>query len=144
MRGARGHRLVLALDNSYVVDDGLAVSAYTDTVDQSDANAEVCMAALVEMLLRAPRRGCVRLLPPPLLCITDGVQVIWDLVHQLQLTRWCSCAKRRMQASMQHPPRQHHSCQQQMCCQACRTRGASECFQSLDNGVEVIDCATEA
>ena len=73
------------MGNSYVVDDGLAVSAYTDTVNQSDAKAEVCKAVLVEMLLRAPRRGCVRLLQKPLQRIPEGVQVIWDLVHQLQL-----------------------------------------------------------
>ena len=45
--------------------------AYTDTVNQSDAKAEVCKAVLVEMLLRAPRRGCVRLLPHPLQRIPD-------------------------------------------------------------------------
>ena len=87
------------MDNSYVVDDGLAVSAYTDTVNQSDAKAEVCKAVLVEMLLRVPRRRCVCLLLEPLLRIPDGVQVIWGLVRQLQRLR----SLHRVVQSLQNP-----------------------------------------
>ena len=54
------HRLVLSLPNPYATDDGAAVHTWTDNgCSQSQAKAQVCKAALVELLLRAPHRGAV-------------------------------------------------------------------------------------
>ena len=53
----------MSLPNSYATDDGVAVHMWTDDGgSHSQAEAQVCMAALVEFLLRAPQRGAVRLL----------------------------------------------------------------------------------
>ena len=81
------HRLVLSLPNSYATDDGVAVQTWTDDGgSQSQAKAQVCKAALVELLLRAPHRGAVRLLAGAQLTRNRwNVERIWDEVCRLQL-----------------------------------------------------------
>ena len=86
--GEDGHRLSLKMRNSYRCDDGLAVHTYTDdrTCSKSDAKAQVCKAALVELLLRAPSRGSVRLLDGAQLTRNGwSVERIWDEVRRIQL-----------------------------------------------------------
>ena len=86
--GEDGHRLSLKMRNSYRCDDGLAVHTYTDdrTCSKSDAKAQVCKAALVELLLRAPNRGSVRLLDGAQLTRNGwSVERIWDEVRRIQL-----------------------------------------------------------
>ena len=86
--GEDGHRLSLKMRNSYMCDDGLAVHTYTDdrTCTISDAKAQVCKAALVELLLRAPNRGSVRLLDRGQLTRNGwSVEGIWDEVRRIQL-----------------------------------------------------------
>ena len=86
--GEDGHRLSLKMPNSYRCDDGLAVHTYTDdrACSASDAKAQVCKAALVELLLRAPNRGSVRLLDGAQLTRNGwSVERIWDEVHRIQL-----------------------------------------------------------
>ena len=86
--GEDGHRLSLKMRNSYMCDDGLAVHTYTDdrTCTISDAKAQVCKAALVELLLRAPNRGSVRLLDRGQLTRNGwSVERIWDEVRRIQL-----------------------------------------------------------
>ena len=86
--GEDGHRLSLKMRNSYMCDDGLAVHTYTDdrTCSKSDAKAQVCKAALVELLLRAPNRGSVRLLDGAQLTRNGwSVERIWDEVRRIQL-----------------------------------------------------------
>ena len=81
------HRLALSLPNSYATDDGVAVHVWTDDGgSQSQAKAQVCKAALVELLLRAPHRGAVRLLAGAQLTRNRwNVERIWDEVPRLQL-----------------------------------------------------------
>jgi hypothetical protein len=81
------HRLVLSLPNSYATDDGVAVHTWTDDGgSQSQAKAQVCKAALVELLLRAPYRGAVRLLTGAQLTRNRwNVERIWYEVSRLQL-----------------------------------------------------------
>ena len=86
--GEDGHRLSLKMRNSYRCNDGLAVHTYTDdrTCSKSDAKAQVCKAALVELLLRAPNRGSVRLLDGAQLTRNGwSVERIWDEVRRIQL-----------------------------------------------------------
>ena len=86
--GEDGHRLSLKMPSSYRCDDGLAVHTYTDdrTCSKSDAKAQVCKAALVELLLRAPNRGSVRLLDGAQLTHNGwSVERIWDEVRRIQL-----------------------------------------------------------
>ena len=86
--GEDGHRLSLKMRNSYRCDDGLAVHTYTDdrTCTRSEAIAQVCKAALVELLLRAPNRGSVRLLDGAQLTRNGwSVDRIWDAVRRIQL-----------------------------------------------------------
>ena len=86
--GRDGHRLVLALQNSYEADDGLSIMTYMDdrAANNSALKYGVCKQIIVELLLRAPRRYAVRLSPATALqrIKGGGPEQIWDKVRLLQ------------------------------------------------------------